>query len=52
MSKQVRQTERSETVKAVSVADYIVDRLAANQLTLFAAGTIVLLIFSWSYVNP
>jgi indolepyruvate decarboxylase len=29
MSKQVRQTERSETVKAVSVADYIVDRLAA-----------------------
>ena len=29
MSKQVRQAERSETVKAISVADYIVDRLAA-----------------------
>ena len=30
MSKQVRQAERSETVKAISVADYIVDRLAAE----------------------
>jgi indolepyruvate decarboxylase len=30
MSKQVRQTERLEMVKAVSVADYIVDRLAAE----------------------
>ena len=29
MSKQVRQAERSETVKAISVADYIVERLAA-----------------------
>jgi hypothetical protein len=25
---------------------------APNQLTLFAAATIVLLIFAWSYVNP
>ena len=30
MSEQVRQTEKSGTVKAVSVADYIVDRLAAE----------------------
>ena len=25
---------------------------APNQLTLFAAATIVLLIFAWIYVNP
>src|SRR6476620_10763032 len=30
MSKEVRQTESSETLKVVSVADYIVDRLAAE----------------------
>ena len=30
MSKQVRQTGTSETVKAVSVADYIVERLAVE----------------------
>jgi indolepyruvate decarboxylase len=30
MSKEIRQTESSETLKVVSVADYIVDRLAAE----------------------
>jgi indolepyruvate decarboxylase len=30
MSKQARQTGTSKTVKAVSVADYIVERLAAE----------------------
>jgi hypothetical protein len=34
MSEQVRQTESSGMVKAVSVADYIVDRLAAEDQSL------------------
>ena len=33
MSKQVRQTGTSGTVKAVSVADYIVERLAADGIS-------------------
>ena len=33
MNNQVRQTETSGTVRAVSVADYIVERLAAEGIT-------------------
>ena len=43
MSKQARQTERSETVKAVSVADYIVDRLATGACASRGLGEIGLL---------
>ena len=43
MSKQARQTERSETVKGVSVADYIVDRLATGACASRGLGEIGLL---------